>query len=182
MEIIYKRSINDEELHQILELQLKNIPTSISEIEKQNEGFVSVKHSFELLKTMNTKCAHIIAKNENRVIGYALSMVKDFKDEIDILKPMFAIIENNIPSTLKYIVMGQVCVDKSFRKKGVFRSLYNKMQQELNIEYDAIITEVDKTNTRSLNAHYSIGFKELYSYHSKKQDWEILKWDIKKQK
>ncbi|MGB5419823.1 GNAT family N-acetyltransferase [Algibacter sp.] len=179
MEIIYKRSITDEELYQILELQLKNIPTSISEDEKLQEGFVTVRHDFKSLKSMNDKCAHIIAVYDESVVGYAISMVKDFKDDIAVLKPMFTYIENHTPDTLKYIAMGQICVDKKFRKQGVFRGLYNKMKQELNLEYDAIITEVDKTNTRSLNAHYAIGFKELYSYRSKNQDWEILIWDIK---
>lgn len=154
------------------------MPTSISEVEKQKEGFVTVQHSFELLKIMNNKCAHIIAKSEDRVVGYALSMVKDFKDDIDVLKPMFNNIEKNIPSTVQYIAMGQICVDKAFREQGVFRGLYNKMKEALNLEYDAIITEVDKTNTRSLSAHLAIGFKTLYSYRFNNQDWVILKWDI----
>ncbi|WP_298340372.1 GNAT family N-acetyltransferase [uncultured Algibacter sp.] len=179
MSISYKTAVTDQELHQILELQQKNIPTSISEEEKQKEGFVTVHHSFELLKSMNSKCPHIIATSNNNVVGYALSMVKDFKEDIDVLKPMFTKIEANIPSTLKYIVMGQICIDKAFRKKGIFRGMYSKMRDEIKQEYNAIITEVDETNLRSLNAHYAIGFKVLISYHSNNQDWEILKWDIK---
>ncbi|PWH83734.1 N-acetyltransferase [Algibacter marinivivus] len=178
MSISYKTAVTDQELHQILELQQKNIPTSISEEEKQKEGFVTVHHSFELLKAMNSKCAHIIATSNNNVVGYALSMVKDFKEDIDVLKPMFTKIEANIPSTLKYIVMGQICIDKAFRKKGIFRGMYSKMRDEMKQEYNAIITEVDETNLRSLNAHHAIGFKMLYSYRSKLQNWEILKWDI----
>ena len=38
MEISYKRAIADEELHEILELQRKNISISISEEEKQKEA------------------------------------------------------------------------------------------------------------------------------------------------
>lgn len=178
MSIIYKTAVTDQELYQILELQQKNIPTSISEEEKQKEGFVTVHHSFELLKTMNDKCAHTIAISNNNVVGYALSMVKDFKEDIDVLKPMFTKIEANIPNNLKYIVMGQICIDKAFRKKGIFRGMYSKMRDEMKQEYNAIITEVDRTNLRSLNAHYAIGFKVLYSYRSKRQDWKILKWDI----
>lgn len=74
--------------------------------------------------------------------------------------------------------MGQVCIDKAYRKQGVFRGLYNKMSQALSDNYSAIITEVDQTNLRSLNAHLAIGFKKLYSYRSKNQDWEILIWNI----
>lgn len=50
MEISYKKATTDEELYQIIELQRLNIPASISDEEKLIEGFVSVSHSFELLK------------------------------------------------------------------------------------------------------------------------------------
>lgn len=65
---------------------------------------------------MNDKCNHIIAKSKNEVIGYALSMVKDFKNDIAVLNPMFVIIETNISDGLEYIVMGQIFVDKAYRK------------------------------------------------------------------
>ncbi|MEP3837234.1 MAG: N-acetyltransferase [Algibacter sp.] len=178
MDIIYKRAETDQELHQILDLQSKNIPVSISEEDKQKEGFLTVKHSFVLLKTMNDTTAHTIAICDNKVVGYALSMHKDFKNEIDVLKPMFSNIEKSIPNTLQYIVMGQICIDKAFRKKGIFRGLYCEMKAHMLPSYQAIITEVDKTNSRSLNAHLAIGFTTLYSYQSKNQDWEILKWDL----
>ena len=176
--IIYKRALTDEELNQILRLQRSNIPAAISEEEKQNEGFVTVQHTFKILKAMNDKCAHIIAVHNSHVIGYALSMDKSFRDTIDVLKPMFDKIDKHTKKQ-SYIVMGQICIDKKYRKQGVFRGLYNSMKMQLSNSFDAIITEVDRKNIRSLNAHYAIGFNILYSYRSNNQDWEILIWDIK---
>ena len=70
-----------------------------------------------------------------------------FKNEIDILKPMFQQIEESLkdqdPLFSNYIAMGQVCVDKNYRKKGIFRGLYNFMKKELKSDYTCIITEVD---------------------------------------
>ncbi len=177
-EIIYKGASSDEELHQILELQRLNLPTLISEEVKLREGFVTVQHTFETLKAMNTKCAHTIAKSEGKVIGYALSMIKDFKEEIDVLKPMFQHIDNHLEPKCNYIVMGQICVDSGFRGKGLFRGLYHMMQENLKDKYDTIVTEVDKKNTRSLNAHYAIGFKELFTYRSNNQDWILIYLDL----
>ena len=87
--MIYKRVDSNEELDQILELQHNNFSSSISNKEKEEEGFVTVHHDFELLKSMNNKCAHIIAKHDKNVVGYALCMLKEFEKEIEILKPMF---------------------------------------------------------------------------------------------
>lgn len=178
MEIIYSRAITDDELYQILELQRLNISTSISEEEKQTEGFVTVHHSFELLNAMNDACAHIIAKRDNKVIGYALAMATAFKNTIKVLEPMFHEIDNAYKST-NYIVMGQICVDKAYRKQGVFRGLYEFMRLELNNVFDDLITEVDSKNIRSLNAHKAIGFKLLKSYASNNQNWELIIWNWK---
>ena len=72
MEISYKRAITDEELHQILELQRKNSSILISEEEKQNEGFVTVQHDFDTLKSMNEVCTHSLAIYNNSVIWVCL--------------------------------------------------------------------------------------------------------------
>ena len=176
--IIYKKAISDEELHQILILQKINLPMVLSEEIKLSEGFLTVQHTFELLKAMNDACAHTIARSNGKIIGYALSMTKDFIEHIEVLKPMFQHIDEHLDPKVNYIVMGQVCIDSKFRGKGVFRGLYNAMKANLKAEYDTIITEVDKKNIRSLNAHYAIGFMELSTYHSNNQDWILIYLDL----
>ncbi|MEJ2113208.1 MAG: GNAT family N-acetyltransferase [Flavobacteriaceae bacterium] len=175
--IVYKRVNTDKELQQILEIQRVNYPTVVSREDRIKEGFVTVKHDFELLKSMNNMCAHIIAKHEDKVVGYALCMLKDFKNKIEVLKPMFQQIEICLKSNQTYIVMGQICIDKSYRKQGIFRRLYNYMKQQLIPEFDMIITEVDVANSRSLNAHYAIGFKLLHIYNSNNQEWALVCWE-----
>lgn len=175
--IIYKRAESNEELNQILELQRINLKSVISTEEKEIEGFVTIHHSFEILKTMNEKCAHIIAKNNDKVVGYALCMLKEFKKDIELLKPMFQQIEGCLKNDENYFTMGQICIDRMFRKQGVFRGLYSFMKEQLQSEFDVLITEVDFANERSLNAHYAIGFKLLHSYNSNNQDWALISWD-----
>jgi hypothetical protein len=179
VKIIYKKAETTEELNQILALQEINSPEHISEEERIKEGFVTARHTFEILKQMNDVRAHSIAKQNNKVIGYALSMAKAFKNDIEVLRPMFENIEENIPQQTNYIVMGQVCIDKNYRQQGVFKGLYHFMKSQMETDNDLIITEVDIKNTRSLNAHFAIGFKILYSYRSNNQDWQILSWNIK---
>jgi hypothetical protein len=55
---------------------------NLSEDEIEVEGFVTVMHDFDILKKMNKACAHSIAKDGNKVAGYALAMTRDFRDEI----------------------------------------------------------------------------------------------------
>ncbi len=177
--INYKRADSNEELNQILELQRANIPSVISEEESKTEGFVTVHHNFDILKAMNDRCPHVIAKSNDNVVGYTLCMLKEFKADIEVLKPMFQQIEACLNNDETYVIMGQVCVDKGFRKQGIFRGLYEYMKQELRLDFDMIITEVDVANTRSLDAHYTIGFKLLQSYQSNGQDWALISWDLR---
>ena len=159
---------------QILELQKLNLPESISKKEKTEEGFVTVSHSMELLERMNNLCPHIIAKESEMVVGYALCMHPRFKTSIPVLIPMFKEIEKVLPKNDSFIIMGQICIRKSHRKKGVFRRLYRKMKEVTAPDFKYIITEVDRENTRSLEAHLAIGFKELAAYNSQERTWHLI--------
>ncbi len=177
-QIQYKRAQTTNELYQILELQRTNIPSAISLEERNNEGFVTVHHTYDILKAMNDKCPHVIATHNEKVIAYALCMIRAFKNDIAILRPMFKQIENSLTADKSYIIMGQICVAKAYRKQGVFRGLYSFMEKEMRSHFDLIITEVDKKNKRSMNAHYAIGFKLLHSYTADKHDWNLIYLDL----
>lgn len=176
--IEYHRAQSDEELYEILQLQKLNLIQHISRSEQENEGFVTVQHTFDVLKKMNAVCKHCIAKAHGKVVGYALCMDPYFKNEIDILKPMFQQIEESLKDQdllfSNYIAMGQVCVDKNYRKKGIFRGLYNFMKKELKSDYTCIITEVDSKNIRSSKAHLAIGFELLKTYIIDSTVWELV--------
>lgn len=174
MELHYTQAHHRQELEQILSLQQRNLPDRLSANEKLEEGFLTVRHTLPQLQRMNEACAHIIARNGNQVVGYALCMHPSFGGEIPVLEPMFVQLKQLLPAKCRYMVMGQVCVDKAFRGQGVFRGLYRKMQEVLKGTFDTIITEVDATNQRSLKAHRAIGFTELGSYISGEQDWHLI--------
>lgn len=175
--ITYHRVTTLEELNEILKLQKKNLGEVLSNDEKRVEGFVTLQHDLKILKKMNDACAHIIAKQDGDIVGYALSMLKNFKNDIPLLIPMFMQIDKAVKQqslSSNYIAMGQICVDKKARGQGVFRGLYHFMAQEFKHDFDAIITEVDTKNERSLNAHKAVGFEFLKNYTSNNQLWEVI--------
>lgn len=177
--ILYKRASTLEELEQIRELQLQNSSQNITYEEKLQEGFVTVQHTVALLEQMNTACAHIIAKEGEKVVGFALVMLSNFRNEIEVLIPMFERIDALLPPNKSYVIMGQVCVDKNYRKQGIFRGLYDFYRTQLQHEFDYLITEVAAINQRSMNAHESIGFKKIDSYEEDGINWNIMLWDWK---
>lgn len=175
--IEFKLTSTKQDLEEILALQQKNLPQHISSKEQQKEGFVTVEHTLEILHKMHKAHPHIIALHNSKIVGYALCMGKEFKNDIPVLTPMFDEIEASISAlenTINYIVMGQICVAKSFRRKGIFRGLYSVMKQHVSPHYDAIITEISLQNKPSSKAHKSIGFESLKTYTLNTQEWELI--------
>lgn len=176
MQITYTRASSEDELNQILTLQKKNAIDATSSMEKQNEGFVTVSHNYDILKQMNDACPHVIAKEGDLVVGYALVMLKEFRDEISILSAMFETAAE-ILGDKKYLAMGQICISKEYRKQGIFKGMYTFYKEELQSEFDCLLTEVATNNTRSLNAHLNIGFEVLKTKENNGISWELINWD-----
>ena len=171
----YKQASSQSELEQILALQQKNLPKNLAPEEKEVEGFLTVEHSWSILKEMNDECGHIIAVDNEKVVAYALCMHPKFSESIEMLTPMFHEINLAIGGRQNYMVMGQICIAKSHRGQGVFRKLYETMKEKLPAGMDTIITQVDAKNQRSLSAHLAIGFTELKRYQGDDgKDWVLI--------
>lgn len=183
--ITYGNPQNNADLQQVLDLQRANLPVHISEQELQTEGFVTVHHNFELLKAMNTPYPHIIAREEEQVIGYTLVMLPAFQDRIPVLVPMFeefnrAIFQRRLLTDVNYVVMGQVCIAKGYRGQGIFQGMYAQMNKQMSPHFEAIVTEVSIRNPRSLRAHAKVGFQTIREYQADTgEEWAILLWDWK---
>ena len=177
-DILYKRCSDWDELEQILAIQKRNHRSGLTEKEMAQEGFVTILHSMNILIQMNETCPHIIAKSGSQVAGYALCMHPKHSNGIPMLKPMFKKVNTLLNDGIRYMAMGQICIDKNFRSKGVFSGLYSFMRDQLKDEYELIITEVDSDNVRSLGAHYKVGFKDLFVYQSGGRTWHLIQWSL----
>jgi ribosomal protein S18 acetylase RimI-like enzyme len=174
----------DEELQQIIKLSSQNLRTKISENEKASQGFVTWDYSLELLQKMNAQHPHVIVKDENKVIGYALVALKEARHFHPDLETMVHHLQeltydNKRLSEYNYYVMGQICIDKSYRGKGVFEMLYQKHKDLFQNDYDFVVTEISTNNLRSLRAHEKVGFKIIYTYKDALDEWCVVLWNWK---
>jgi predicted GNAT superfamily acetyltransferase len=181
--IAYTQSILLPDLKGILSLQKNNLASGLSVDEIQSQGFVTVNHTYELLKDLNDREKHIIAKDDDNVIGYVLAMTKQSRFDIPVLIPMFEAFDkmkynNKAVTDHNFIIVGQVCIDKQYRGQGVFDKCYEKYREYYRDKYDFAITEIAASNTRSLQAHKRIGFREIDSYVAPdKTEWVVVVWE-----
>jgi len=170
---------SEVDLRQILHLQKINHPSSLSEVQANRDGFVTVVHSLELLTQMNKAAPQVIAKDGDTVVGYALVMLKSFANMIPVLKPMFERLKS-IPyghgkiTDHSFYVMGQICVAEQFRGKGVFDSLYRKHKELHHQQYELCVTSVSTRNKRSMRAHERVGFITVNTFRDATDEWNIL--------
>jgi len=184
--IVYTTAKTDNDVRQIIELQKSNLPQNLTKEQKNSQGFVTVVHSYETLKKMNDAEASIIAKDDEKVIGYLLAMTNEAKSDFPVLIPMFKAFDEVVYngkkiSSFNYIVVGQVCIADGYRGKGILDDCYNAYKNHFRNKYDFAITEIHKTNLRSIKAHARIGFELAHRYKDPNGDeWEIVILDWRK--
>lgn len=174
------QSITD--LQHILLLQQQNLVKNISADVRQREGFVTVEHNLDLLQKMNDAAPQVIARAQNRVVGYALTMLDAFKDMIPVLTPMCNLFRQidyrgKKVSDYPFYIMGQVCVAEDFRGQGVFEQLYQKHRDTYSGQYDLLLTEISTSNARSMRAHQKVGFQTIHTFRDATDEWNIVVWD-----
>jgi ribosomal protein S18 acetylase RimI-like enzyme len=161
-----KQATDAAELQGIRSLQLQNLKKNLEHDEAEKEGFVTAEYSIEFLQAMNRVSPAIIAKDGNTVVGYVLATVKSLGLQHDLLRDLFNVIDtlNYDQQPLKdgrYLVIGQLCVAKGYRGRGIVQKMYNAFREVYSKEFDYGITDVAYENPRSLKAHLKSGFKLL---------------------
>ncbi|HXG64650.1 MAG TPA: GNAT family N-acetyltransferase, partial [Blastocatellia bacterium] len=141
------------------------------------------EHTVPLLKMMAAHLPQVIAVSNGKVIGYNLAMSVSMKNVMPSLAPMFTEFERSTYkgkplSTYRFMVGGQVCVDKDFRGQGLLRRLYHEARDRLPAGYQLCVTEVAARNSISLKAHQKMGFEVVSSYHDGKELWNVVVWDL----
>jgi GNAT superfamily N-acetyltransferase len=173
----------EQQFNQILQLQQQNLVNVISEEQQAKHGFVFAEHTLPLLKRMATFLPQVIALSDDRVIGYNLALHVTMKNEIPKLIPMFHEFEQSkykgrLLETYKFMVGGQVCVDKDFRGQGLMSKLYHETKLRVPSGYEICVTEVSARNIISLRAHEKMGFEVVNTYHDGKEVWRVVVWNL----
>lgn len=174
----------EEELQGISQLLQNNLGSKLSAEEKSKEGFLTVVYTLDDLKRMHADEPGIIATDQGKVIAYVLAMTVGFKTGFPILEPLFDLFgkieyKGKMISDYNYMVVGQTCIDKNYRGKGILQKLYATYINRFRLKYDFAITEIATKNLRSRHAHEKIGFQTVHEYIA--QDgvgWSIvlLQW------
>jgi ribosomal protein S18 acetylase RimI-like enzyme len=172
------------ELKQIIGLQETNLRASVGEEVAEDQGFVTAVHDPKVLAAMNAAAASVIAKDGTKVVGYALTMLREFADDVPALVELFdrqdnAVYKGGRLGDEDYIVMGQICVAEEARGQRLAGRMYKYMRACYSLRFPYVVTAIDARNTRSLKVHEKVGFKVLDEFRAEAsgKDWVLVIWD-----
>lgn len=172
------------ELGQIHRLNHDNLKQNVPLAERKQQGFVTWLYPVPLLEQMHALAPSVIVKDSDAVIGYALVTLKeavafhaDLKTMMHNLQPLFY--GGRPLFSCNFYCMGQICIHKAYRGRGVFSMLYQKHREIYRTSYQLLVTEISSSNQRSMKAHENVGFKILHTYADKSDEWAVVVWDWK---
>ncbi len=176
---------NISELSQIAALSKENLRNALSAEEKQTQGFITWEYDLSLLEKLHSIAPAVIVKYEEKVVGYALTAFKEtaavFPDVNNMIQHLETLFYEGKPmKDYHYYIMGQVCIAKDHRGKGLFDRLYQYHKTAYSADFDILATEVSTSNHRSLKAHKNTGFKTINTYRDAIDEWDVVIWDWRK--
>jgi GNAT superfamily N-acetyltransferase len=171
----------DAHLEGILALQRRNHVHAVPDEVQAREGFVFVEHTLPLLAKMAAASPQAIALADGRVVGYCLSLPVALQADVPTLAPMFAqfarcAFRGRPLAAQRFVVGGQVCVDRAFRGQGLLARLYGQLRDALAPDHDLCVTEIATRNAVSVRAHAKMGFETVARYDDGREEWVIVAW------
>ncbi|OIN58721.1 GNAT family N-acetyltransferase [Arsenicibacter rosenii] len=174
----------EADLQGILTLQQKNLTKNLPADIQSQQGFVTVEHDPDVLRKMNEAAPHVIAKDGDTVVGYAITMLSQFGESVPELVPLFARLDSleyngRSLGSQRYYVMGQICVGEGYRGQGIFDKLYQFHRETYSDRFDVFVTDISERNTRSQRAHERVGFRPISRFYDENlnETWIIVVWD-----
>ena len=194
------KTIDDIENDISAGLNLKNISSkyNIQLVEKnnfylQNEEDEILKEIYsnrngmkiDILDKENFFLIYEIKKivKKDKVVGYALAVSKKIGKQNELLNHLINEFDNQKYKDINlvnenYIVVGQLCLDKSIRGMGYVEKIYSKFKETYK-NYRYCLTAVDLENKRSSAMHQRCGFLRIGQLMLNENPGEIILWDLK---
>ena len=175
----------DREIQEIRDLQEINLKENVTSESRLSDGFLTAKYELDFLKAMNELTPAIIAKQNGVLVGYALATDRSLLAQHPLLKDLGTQI-NKIPFGGKligdydYLVVGQLCVAKEVRGRGLAKDLYAQFKATYENRYPFAVTDVDRDNLASLKTHLKVGFQVVSMLQYASSNWHVVVWDWRK--
>ena len=180
--IVFRRATPRDD-SAILRLQSANYIGNLSEGER-NEGFLSAEFTQEQIAQMVDDLGITVAVESDILAGYLCAFRNKFNHGSPVLAKMFdsynhVQFEGKPLGAYNTYVYGPVCIDRSYRSRGLLRGLYETQKKDLAGRFEVGVAFVSRDNPHSLQAHVEgLGMTEVADFQVKDNIYVILAFSL----
>ena len=177
------RRLRDSDYAELLALQETNLRDNLQPGDR-GQGFLSARFAREQFSEMNDSVAVIVADIDGRIAGYLCASAVDFNRPFALLAAMilqYPFVEFRGRTLDRYasFVYGPVCIDRSFRGKGLLRGLYRALVGEVARRFEIGVAFVAQDNPHSLAAHVQgFGMTDAGRFDFNEREYRILAFAV----
>ena len=85
----------------------------------------------------------------------------------------------NVENSYQY---GPICIDKSVRGSGILEKIFDFSRKKMSEKYPILVTFINKTNSRSLEAHTrKLGLEVIQTFNYNNNEYYELAYDTSKE-
>ncbi len=172
-----------DEIDAVLRLHAKYQIDTIAE-EDKTDGFVTTSFTIEqMTRLIEEENGLFIAKDNERVVGYAMAASWAFWSAWPIFSYMinrlgefdFQGTKLTVENSYQY---GPVCIDKEYRGTGLIEKLFEFSAEAMSNRYGVLVTFINKNNPRSYKAHtQKIGLEVIGEFEFNGNQYYELAYD-----
>lgn len=170
------------DIESFLILQEKYLVVNLSEEEKK-DGFVTTPFTVEQLTEIIGKEGLFLAKQGNRVVGYAFAGTWEYFSQWAIVRQMAEMLpieygkhQITAENSFQY---GPICIDMEFRGTGLIQQLFDFMRSKMVDKFPISVTFINKINKRSRKAHVDkLGWKIIADFQYNNNNYYFLGFEM----
>jgi hypothetical protein len=152
------RQANLNDLEDILKLQEKYHVSNLTEDEKLEKGFVTMRVTIEQFTDLINNGGVFIARVDGNLASYALTSEWDFYRQWPIIQRMEEILPTlkhegkdiTVENSFQY---GPVCIDEAYRGRNILTHIFTAIQKAYQPRFEYAVTFINQVNVLSSYAH-----------------------------
>lgn len=184
--MITTRIGHQNDLPGILSLQERYLYRNMNDLERE-KGFVTTPFTTAQLEDILQQNGIFIAENEDKIIvAYAFAGSWKYFEQWEIFNFMVSrfptlSFHGSPITTENSFQYGPVCIEESYRGKGLLNQLFEEMRMEFVKKYPISITFINKVNVVSEKAHTKkLGWEKIDEFEFNNNTYIGLAFDMKK--
>ncbi len=186
MTLKYRLAV-DSDFDKMVLLQNRYLGANLDSDQKK-DGFLSGQFTSQQFKRINEDVAVIVAESreaedgskfKNSIVAFLCASTPELNQSSPLPRAMIgefptAMLEGEKLSHLHPLICGPVCVDASYRGKGLVTELYSKLFLHIADRFKAAVVFVAVDNPRSIAAHHKLGMQVVKNFHYAEKEYVIM--------